>query len=265
MDLRPIDRVTFVIFDFETTGLHPEEGDRVCEIGAMKVVGGSKVDEFWTMVDPERPISPGAFRVNRITPAMLQYAPTMGRVMPGFLSFIGEGVPVAYNVGFDLGFLNSELSLLGYDPFRGDVIDVMCLAKRIMPYAGGFSLQSVAGALSINYGLGHRALEDVRVTLEVFLRFLEALKREGLESLEELLSFLSRNPYEKKLGLIESAIRDGKDLRIRYRSYGIGSERVVTPIEVQQKYDKFYLIGFCHLRNGERNFRIDRIVEINIV
>ena len=92
MDLRPIDEVTFVIFDFETTGLHPEEGDRVCEIGAMKVIGGSKIDEFWTMVDPERPISPGAFRVNRITPAMLQDAPRMGRVMPAFLSFIGLGV-----------------------------------------------------------------------------------------------------------------------------------------------------------------------------
>ena len=265
MNARPIDDVTFIVFDVETTGLYPEMGDRVCEIGAMKLIGERVIDEFWTMVDPGRPISPGAFRINRITPEMLEGAPGMAQIMPRFLRFVGDGVLVAYNAKFDLGFLNSELSILGYEPFRGNVIDVMMLAKRLMPYAGGFSLQNVAGLLGIRSGRGHRALEDVRVTVELFLRFMGILRGRGLKSLEELLSFQTYDPSEEKVELIRAAIRDGKNLRIRYVSYGIESERVVTPIEIQRRYDRFYLIGFCHLRNDERNFRVDRIVEIKVI
>ena len=62
----PIDDCDFLVVDVETTGLSPEAGDRVCEIGAVKLRGGAVVDSFGSLIDPQRPISSGAYAVNGI-------------------------------------------------------------------------------------------------------------------------------------------------------------------------------------------------------
>ena len=66
---------TFAILDVETTGLSPAYGHRICELACLRVRDGVELDRFESLVDPGRPISPGAFRVNRITPEMLHGAP----------------------------------------------------------------------------------------------------------------------------------------------------------------------------------------------
>ena len=65
---QPLTETTFAVFDVETTGLSPTYGHRVCEVGCLRVRDGVELDQFESLVDPRRSISPGAFRVNRITP-----------------------------------------------------------------------------------------------------------------------------------------------------------------------------------------------------
>lgn len=104
----PLDSVAFAVLDLETTGLSPAYGHRVCEVACLRIQGGRVTGEFESLVDPVRPISPGAFAVNQITPDMLAGAPQFREVAPSLLAVTENAVLVAHNAGFDLGFLVHE-------------------------------------------------------------------------------------------------------------------------------------------------------------
>ncbi|MBN2453868.1 MAG: 3'-5' exonuclease, partial [Candidatus Omnitrophica bacterium] len=148
-----LEEAIFTVFDFETTGLYPYTGDRICEIGAVRTgIRSGKPATFHSLIDPERPISPGAFRVNGITEGMVKGKPVIDEVLPDFLKFIEGSVLVAYNAGFDLGFLDAALGadaaiLRGYY-----VIDALRLARKLFPSIGRYSLGIVADSLGISAG-----------------------------------------------------------------------------------------------------------------
>jgi len=159
----------FVIFDTETTGLDPLTGDRVVEIAAFKIKGGQRIATLDILINPGRPISPGAFAVNKITPEMLKDAPKIEAVMPKFLEFIAQGPLCSYNAGFDLGFLNNELKLIGFPALTNVIVfDVLTMAKRLLPHLSRYALWFVAQALEIKSKQAHRAFSDVEMTLEVY-------------------------------------------------------------------------------------------------
>lgn len=174
----------FVIFDVETTGLSPAEGDRIVEIAALKIKGLVPQEKFYSFVNPEREISFGAFQVNGITPEMLMGAPKSREILPRFFNFLGDAAIVGHNIGFDLGFLCSELSLLGKQLKEETVIvDTLKMARHLLPQLGRYPLWSVATALGIRKSQAHRAMADVELTYEVFRRLVEA---KGERSLSEI-------------------------------------------------------------------------------
>jgi len=265
-----LEEAIFTVFDFETTGLYPYSGDRICEIGAIRAKAGRKtIEKFHKVVDPKRPISAGAFYVNGITTDMVKGKPTIDKALPGFLKFIKRSVLVAYNAGFDLGFLENALGddreiLDGYL-----IIDALGLARRLFPDAARYNL----GALSLSLGflsrVEHRAMADAMMTWKIFEKEVGLLEAEGVKTVEEIAGMHPRkrpSPLKAvkdyKFRLIENAIRDQKRLNITYRSVwnNAVTERTVTPLEIRRGYDKSYLIAHCHLKNEERNFRFDGII-----
>jgi DNA polymerase-3 subunit epsilon len=259
---------SFTVFDVETTGLYPYSGDRICEIGAVRFSPGKRpVRKFTELVDPQRPISPGAFSVNGITDGMVRGKPTIDKIMPAFLRFIDGSVLVAYNAGFDLGFLEASLGerkeLL--DEYR--VIDALSLARRLFPGVGRYNLGSVSRALGISAEGEHRAMADAMMTLAIFRLELEALEAAGVTTIENIAAIpvrKDRAPVVKDytLALIEAAIRRQKRLNIVYRSSWNDSlsERAITPKRIHRGYDRTYVVAHCHMRGAERNFRLDCIV-----
>ncbi|NIV36462.1 MAG: hypothetical protein GWN58_45615, partial [Anaerolineae bacterium] len=105
---RPLDEVTFALFDVETTGLSPTYGHRVCEIACLRLKAGMEAGRVEALVDPGRSISPGAYRVNRIEPEMLADAPAFETIAGAVLDLMQDAVLVAHNAPFDLGFLAME-------------------------------------------------------------------------------------------------------------------------------------------------------------
>jgi len=116
---RNIEEVELTIFDTETTGLDAGNGDRIVEIAALRVRGEHISDRFETLVNPERPISPGAFAVNNISEEMVHNAPLIRDVLPCFLDFIKGTCLCSYNLPFDLGFLKSEMTAVGIGSLEG--------------------------------------------------------------------------------------------------------------------------------------------------
>lgn len=261
----------FTVFDVETTGLYPYSGDKICEIGAVKFYKSDRKQErYHSLVDPEIPISYGAFSVNGITEDMVKEKPTIEKALPSFLQFIEGSVLVAYNAGFDLGFLECAL---GEDKdVLNDyyIIDALKLARRLFPGLDRYNLASVSQSLGIASAGEHRAMADAVMTLKVFKKELEVLASDGVKSVEDIARSLQtgrgkgvKTVKDYKIRLIEEAIREQKKLDITYRSVWNNSvtKRTITPKELQRGYDRSYVIAHCHLKNEERNFRLDCIMD----
>lgn len=269
-----IDEVEFTIFDTETTGLEPQSGDRIVEIAAVKLKGKARLAEFQTLVNPHRMISQGAFQVNRITQEMLKDAPDIEVVIPEFLDFIQDSCLCAYNAAFDLEFLNSGLTLIARERLKEIiVVDILKMARRLLPALERYSLWFVADKLGINTRQEHRALADVELTIETFNKLKEILKLKGISdflNFSGLFGLSSRfldNLNNQKLAQIQQALDLKVKLRIRYLAGSSGevTEREVIPKEIRQEKNHAYLIGYCCLRNEERSFRTDGILHLEII
>jgi len=260
---------TFAVFDVETTGLSPAYGHRVCEVGCLRVRDGVELDHFESLVDPRRSISPGAFRVNRITPQMLHDAPTFAGVAAPLLGTMAGAVLVAHNAPFDLGFLAAELEIARLPLPENPVIDTLALARCVYSFASN-SLSAVVAALGVGSDPTHRALSDVRATSGVLARMLEDLARRwDVTTLGELIAFQGGPiPYPQARALnlppaIAEALESGGQVRMRYvDARGRESERVVRPLRVAPQGDSLYLVAHCYLRGEQRTFRLDRVVEM---
>ena len=269
-----INEVEFTIFDTETTGLEPASGDRIVEIAAIRFKGKEKIDEFQTLVNPGRKISEAAFAVNKITEDMLKSAPRIEEVMPGFLGFIKASCLCSYNAGFDLDFLNNELKLIGSAALEGIiVVDVLKMARRLLPGLERYALWFVADRLGIKIQQKHRAFSDVELTLGVFNKLNEILSAKGISDFANFSNLFAINHafldniIAKKIAEAQEAIDLGRKLKIKYLSSSGAeiSEREVIPKEIKQESNRSYLVGYCCLRKEERTFRIDGILHLELL
>jgi DNA polymerase-3 subunit epsilon len=182
-----LEEAALTVVDVETTGLEPERGHRICEIGAVKYRSGQEIDRFHTMVNPERPMPPETTVMNGITPDMLSGAPPAGSVLPAFCTFIDRTVLAAYNARFDLSFLRMELARAGLPALRLPVIDVLWLARQLLPGLPRYPLGNVARFLGIPHRQAHRALGDVEVTVRILMQFIPRLKQQGIVTVGDLV------------------------------------------------------------------------------
>ncbi|HOW35433.1 MAG TPA: exonuclease domain-containing protein [Candidatus Omnitrophota bacterium] len=270
--MKNFERTEFVIFDVETTGLSPERGDRVVEIAALKVKNSKALGTFHSLVDPEREISFGAFEVNGISAEMLEGAPKSGEILPDFLKFIDGAVLVGHNVSFDLGFLREELSLNGLSlNSKIPVADTLKMARGLMPNLGRYPLWFVAQSLGIEMRQQHRAMADVYLTYEIFCRLAILAEQKGINDTQTFVQLFSDAQYadtdsrRAKVSLIAEVITKKEQLNLVYFSTNsaAATERKVTPKKLVFQGEKVKLVGFCHLRNEEREFRLDRILRVD--
>jgi DNA polymerase-3 subunit epsilon len=261
----------FAVVDVETTGLSPAFGDRVCEIAVVHAQGNKEKSTFATLINPGRPISPGAAAVNGITPAMVARAPAFQDVAPEIMKRLTGRVFVAHNAPFDLGFLAAECQRLCLPLPFSLVVDTLALARRYYAFSSN-SLGVVAERLNIPYPQRHRALQDARITRQVLTFFLQDLSRRQIAAAEDLVTPLAEilspsggNTIPLPPTLSE-ALANGLSLEIRYVSVGLEvSVRRIDPIAVVPNRDYLYLRAYCHLRQDERTFRLDRIMEMRTV
>lgn len=266
----PLGRVPLAFVDVETTGLRAASGDRVCEIGVAVYRGDELIAVVDTLVNPCRPISPGATAVNGLRDEDVRHAPTFAEVAGRVAEVLALGVPVAHNAPFDLSFLAREFALAGLPPAAPGAVDTLSLARRLLPF-GRHGLSHLAAALSLpSPGQAHRALADALTTRHLLKRLACAAFRGEEPSLGHLLALQggpSAWPTVSEPALpplpprLAELIRPGQRLRLTY--IGAGGERTVREVEAGEVFasgDLLYLSAFCHLRGEQRIFRLDRVV-----
>ena len=162
-----------IIFDTETTGLSPKDGDRIIEIGAIELINrfptGKTFHEYLNPEDQE--IHPDAQKVHGITKEQLKDKPTFSEILPKFLEFFGDGVLVAHNAKFDVGFFDAELKRVNQPAIDGTrVVDTLAIAKRKYPGARN-SLDALCDRFGISRASRtlHGALLDSELLADVYI------------------------------------------------------------------------------------------------
>ena len=164
-----------IVFDTETTGLDPRNGDRVVEIGCVELINHIPTGRtFHRYVNPERAMSIDAARVHGLDDAFLKDMPLFSAIVPELIDFVGEASLIAHNAQFDLDFLNIELSRAGHPALPGDrIIDMLMLARRKHP-AGPNSLDALCVRYQIDLSRRtlHGALLDAELLAEVYIELI---------------------------------------------------------------------------------------------
>jgi DNA polymerase-3 subunit epsilon len=161
-----------IVFDTETTGLDPYQGDRLVEIGCVELLNGFPTgNSFHRYLNPERDIPDGAFKVHGLSVEFLKDKPLFSDICEEFLAFVGDAPLIAHNAMFDLGFINAELERCKKALLQRErLVDTLMLARRRYP-AGPNRLDDLCARFSIDASrrTKHGALLDAELLAEVYV------------------------------------------------------------------------------------------------
>lgn len=200
LDDRPLAELSYTVFDTETTGLAPSEGDEIISIGAIRIVNGRllKHECYEQLIDPRRPIRKESQAVHGISPQMLAGQPTIEQALPVFHRFAEDTVLVAHNAAFDMRFLQLKEVQTGIR-FLQPVLDTLLLSALVHPGHPDdeHRLEHIAARLGITVVGRHTALGDAIVTGEVFLKLVPLLAELGIHTLGQAREASRKTQYAK--------------------------------------------------------------------
>ncbi len=164
-----------IVFDTETTGFDPENGDKLVEIGAVELINHIPTGvTYHQYINPQREVPEEAFKVHGLSYDYLKQFPTFDKIVDEWLDFVGDGILVAHNASFDIKFVNYEQKQLGKTQFTWDrVVDTLEIAKTLFPGA-----RVNLDALCKRYNVDntdrtlHGALLDAQLLAQVYLELL---------------------------------------------------------------------------------------------
>jgi len=161
-----------IIFDTETTGLKPEEGHRLVEIGCVELENRVETGAtFHAYINPGRPMPAEAEAVHGLSDQFLSDKPRFAAVVRDFIAFIGDAPLIAHNASFDMAFLNYELQLAGENHLQGArIIDTLTLARKRFPGAK-HSLDALCARFGVDRSsrVKHGALLDAQLLAQVYV------------------------------------------------------------------------------------------------
>lgn len=195
----------YAIIDIETTGGQPTQ-DRITEIAIFIHDGDKVVDQYNTLINPERPIPFFITQLTGITDDMVREAPRFHEVAKDIVQFTEGKVFVAHNVRFDYSFIKKEFADLGFNYQRKTLCTVR-LSRSLMPGLPSYSLGKLCKSVDIDLQMRHRAIGDAEATAKLFDKLIKinelAIVNSGDALTEKSKKFISN---EMRTSLLPPAI-----------------------------------------------------------
>jgi DNA polymerase-3 subunit epsilon len=198
LDERRLSELAYTVFDTETTGLNPSQGDEIIQIGAARIVNNKllRQESFEQLVDPKRSIPAITIPIHGIQPEMVRGQPTIDQVLPAFHAFAQDTVLVAHNAAFDMRFLQLKQEQVGL-AFDHPVLDTLLLSALVHPNQDSHRLEALAERFNVTIVGRHTALCDAMVTAEVFLKLIPLLAEKGIHTLGEAREAAQKTYYAR--------------------------------------------------------------------
>ena len=177
----------YAVVDLETTGGFALR-NRVTEVAIYRFDGFNILDEFHSLVNPERSIPPFITQLTGISNEMVEGAPTFEDIATAIDDFTRDHVLVAHNAGFDYSFLRREFNALGTN-YRRKKLCTVRLSRKIIPGLHSYSLGTLCAILGIKINDRHRAFGDAKATVKLLQHLID---RDDQQYIQEALSQHSR-------------------------------------------------------------------------
>lgn len=195
---RRLSELTYTVFDTETTGLEPSNGDEIIQIGAARIVNNRllRQEVFDQIIDPECPLKPASIPIHGITEDMVRGKPTIDVVLPSFHEFCEDTVLIAHNAAFDMRFLQLKEERTGIK-FTQPVLDTLLLSAVVHPNQESHKLDVILERLGVHIDSRHNALEDSLATAEVFLKLVPLLEEKGITTVRQALEASAKTYFAR--------------------------------------------------------------------
>ncbi|HKL52443.1 MAG TPA: exonuclease domain-containing protein, partial [Wenzhouxiangellaceae bacterium] len=198
LDDRPLTELTYTVFDTETTGLNPAEGDEIIQIGAVRIVNCKVLRQefFDQLVDPKRVIPAASIPIHGITPEIVKGQPTIETVLPAFHGFCEDTVLVAHNAAFDMRCLQLKEKLTGVR-FDHPVLDTLLLSALVHENQDSHRLEAIAERFGLTIIGRHTAIGDAMVTAEILVKLIPLLAEKGIHTLGQARAATRKTYYAR--------------------------------------------------------------------
>lgn len=228
-----------VVLDTETTGLRPEDGHRIVEIGAVELIDGQKTGKtFYSLVNPERHIPEEVVKIHQIDDARVKGAPTFKQVADEFLEFIKDSELLIHNADFDIKFINSELNITNKGRIWDYAKNAVCtlkLSKRLFEEERSHTLDSICKRFGVSLDereeKGHGALLDSHLLADCYIKINEIHSSVDIEADTEQTNWI--RPEIKRYGKINFAevqLSDAEEKNHGDFLNALAEKEKVTPI-----------------------------------
>ena len=196
----PLRNVNMVVFDTETTGLEPSNGDQIVQIAGVRVLNARLLpeDRFDELANPGMPIPRSSTRIHGIRDEMVAGKDSVATVLGRFHRFVDGAVLVAHNAAFDMKFLKLKERETGLK-FDSAVLDTLLLSVVLQPSHEAHTLDAIASRFGIENQNRHSALGDSVTTAQVLVKMIEVLEARGIRTLGEALAASDRIQEIKSL------------------------------------------------------------------
>lgn len=190
---KPLVELEIVVFDLETTGFYPEQGDEILSIGAIALKGDRMLEEtFHRIVRIEQPVPPKILELTGISDEMSKHGDTLIDALQDFFQFVHRRLLLAHGAAHDKSFLNHALRKTSRTSFTHKTLDTMMIAKWLQPDLEDYSLDVLLRLYGIPVAGRHNALQDSMMTAHLWCCFLQQIKAKQVVTLGDLYMYLSR-------------------------------------------------------------------------
>ena len=183
--------LTYVVFDLETTGLYPNSGDTIIEIGAVKIKDGIIIDRYDELIYPEKDLSEEIIKITGITNEMLKGKRLEKECVIDFMKWVGDLPMVAHNAKFDISFIENAIDKYNLDKLNNIVIDTLGLSRYLESSERFHNLATLVKRYEIPWDEDkhHRGDYDSEGTALILDKMLRKLELNNIKTLNDLYKY----------------------------------------------------------------------------
>ena len=183
--------LTYVVFDLETTGLYPNSGDTIIEIGAIKIKDGIIIDRYDELIYPEKELSEEIINITGITNEMLKGKRLEKECVIDFMKWVGDLPMVAHNAKFDIAFIENAIDKYNLEKLSNVVIDTLGLSRYLESSERFHNLATLVKRYEIPWDESkhHRGDYDSEGTALILDKMLRKLELNNIKTLNDLYKY----------------------------------------------------------------------------